>query len=89
MSRFSFEDAMSRSELYAYVVDWLAHSLSKARILVNGEMCARCEKYGPGTCARCWEEAAWAAAAKEAKRREEMPENCATFDSAGLPHEGW
>ena len=36
MSRFSFEDVMSRSELTAYVIDWLAHSLSKARILVNG-----------------------------------------------------
>lgn len=71
MGRFSFEDAMSRVELYAYVVDWLAHSLSKARILVNGEMCARCEKYGADACAECWKEAAWRAGFAEAKRREE------------------
>ena len=71
MGRFSFEDAMSRSELYDYVVDRLAHSLSKARILVNGEMCARCEKYGADACAKCWTEAAWRAGFAEAKRREE------------------
>ena len=74
MGRFSFEDAMSRSELCAYVIDWLAHSLSKARILVNGQMCARCEKYGPDTCAKCWTEAAWRAGFAEAKRREETNE---------------
>ena len=80
---------MTKGEMAVYVTQWLCGQLSRARILVNGEMCARCEKYGPGTCARCWEEAAWAAAAKEAKRREETPGNCATFDSAGLPHGGW
>ena len=62
---------MTKGEMAVYVTQWLCGQLSRARILVNGQMCARCERYGPDTCARCWEEAAWSAAAKEAKRREE------------------
>ena len=65
---------MSRSELVAYVIDWLAHSLSRARILVNGEMCARCGQYGADACAKCWTEAAWKAGFAEAKRREKANE---------------
>ena len=63
---------MTRSEMIAYAVQYLALQLSKARILVNGEMCARCEKYGPDTCARCWEEKAWTETARESRRREEI-----------------
>ena len=62
---------MTRSEMIAYAVQYLACQLSKARILVNGEMCARCRKYGPETCARCWEERAWAETDRERRRREE------------------
>ena len=62
---------MTNSEMIAFAVRYLALQLSKARILVNGEMCARCEKYGPDTCAKCWTEAAWRAGFAEAKRREE------------------
>lgn len=62
---------MTRSEMIAYAVQYLAGQLSKARILVNGEMCARCGKYGPETCARCWEERAWAETDRERRRREE------------------
>ena len=54
-----------------FAVRHLASQLSKARILVNGTMCARCEKYGPETCAQCWEEQAWQAAFAEDKRRSE------------------
>lgn len=61
---------MTNSEMIAFAVRYLALQLSKARILVNGEMCARCEKYGPETCARCWEERAWAEADRERRRRE-------------------
>ena len=43
-----------------FAVQHLASQLSKARILVNGEMCAR-----------CWEEQAWRAAFAEDKRRRE------------------
>ena len=63
---------MTNSEMIAFAVRYLALQLSKARILVNGEMCARCEKYGPVTCARCWEEKAWAETARESRRREEI-----------------
>ena len=63
---------MTRSEMIAYAVQYLAGQLSRARILVNGEMCARCEKYGPDTCAKCWTEAAWREGFAEAKRREEI-----------------
>ena len=62
---------MTNSEMIAFAVRYLALQLSKARILVNGQMCARCEKYGPDTCAKCWTEAAWRAGFAEAKRREE------------------
>ena len=62
---------MTRSEMIAYAVQYLAGQLSRARILVNGEMCPRCSKYGPETCARCWEERAWAETARESRRREE------------------
>ena len=61
---------MTKSEIIAFAVRHLALQLSKARILVNGEMCARCEKCGPETCARCWEERAWAEADRERRRRE-------------------
>ena len=54
-----------------FAVQHLASQLSKARILVNGAMCARCEKYGPETCAQCWEEQAWRAAFAEDRRRSE------------------
>lgn len=54
-----------------FAVQHLAAQLSKARILVNGMMCARCERYGPETCAQCWEEQAWRAAFAEDKRRSE------------------
>ena len=62
---------MTNSEMIAFAVRYLALQLSKARILVNGKMCARCDKYGPATCARCWEEKAWAETARESRRREE------------------
>lgn len=62
---------LARSEMAAYAVQYLAGQLSKARILVNGQMCARCDKYGPETCARCWEEKAWAETSRECRRREE------------------
>lgn len=65
---------MTRSEMIAYAVQYLAFQLSRARILVNGEMCARCEKYGPVACARCWEERAWAEVDRERRRREETDE---------------
>ena len=67
----SKSEPMSKSEMTAFALSYLAHALSRARILVNGEMCARCEKYGPETCARCWEERAWAEADRERRRREE------------------
>ena len=62
---------MTRSEMIAFAVRYLAGQLSKARILVNGAMCARCERYGPETCARCWEEKAWAETDRERRRRED------------------
>ena len=62
---------MTGSEMIAYAVQYLAGQFSKARILVNGDMCARGEKYGPETCARCWEERAWAETDRERRRREE------------------
>jgi hypothetical protein len=62
---------MTRSEMIAFAVQYLATQLSRARILVNGEMCARCERYGPETCARCWEEKAWAETDRERRHREE------------------
>ena len=80
---------MTKGEMAVYVTRWLCGRRARARILGNGEMCARCEKGGPGTCARCWEEAALAAAAEVAKPRQEMPGKWATFVSAGLPHGGW
>lgn len=65
---------MTRSEMIAYAVQYLAGQLSRARILVNGEMCASCSKYGPETCARCWEERAWMEVDRERRRREERDE---------------
>ena len=62
-------EMMSKSEMMAFALSYLAHALSRARILVNGQMCASCEKHGPDTCARCWEERAWAEADRERKRR--------------------
>ena len=58
--------------MIAYVVQYLALQLSKARIRVNHEMCARCSDYSLERCARCWEETAWSALAKERRRREEI-----------------
>ena len=62
---------MTKGEMAVYVTQWLCGQLSRERILVHGEMCARCEKYGADACAKCWTEAAWRAGFAEAKRREE------------------
>lgn len=63
---------MTRSEMISYTVQWLSVQLSKARIRVNHEMCARCSDYSLERCARCWEETAWAATERERRRREEI-----------------
>jgi len=52
-------------DIYGQVC-WLADRLSEARILVNHDGCARCQRMSFAECSRCWREEA-AKAAREGR----------------------
>ena len=41
------------ADLYGQIV-WLADRLSEARILVNHDQCARCQRMSFEACKQCW-----------------------------------
>ena len=48
------EDAKQMfGDIYGQVT-WLAERLSEARILVNNDQCARCQRISFETCKLCW-----------------------------------